>query len=264
MELHWRAVWVFCIIYTGACIFSSFQFSIRHFSVPLVMLILLLAPLPRTLTLLRRAGFPAARPAAWLTVAFALASVATAVRAYPYYLPFMNSFSSGHPAYELVSDSNLDWNQGFFDVEDFVHQRGFTHVLIDEYGFSEPSVYVPEARFWNCQEARPADGGQWAIVSANMIEDSHNCAWLLNFPHQALAGGSMYAFELPAVISAAGSPGGPPLPQNFRNFANVPIPGDSRLMFLDNIRDPQQLQPTWDRMMALQPQTRKPNSNPSK
>ena len=31
MELHWRAVWVFLVVYSGACILSRFQFSIRHF-----------------------------------------------------------------------------------------------------------------------------------------------------------------------------------------------------------------------------------------
>ncbi|MGA2651855.1 MAG: glycosyltransferase family 39 protein [Terracidiphilus sp.] len=257
MELHWRAVWVFLVIYSGACILSRFQFSIRHFSVPLALLVLLLAPLPRSLDLLRRSGWPAARAGVWLTVALALASVATAVRAYPYYLPFLNSLSGGHPAYDLVSDSNLDWNQGLFDVENFVRQRGLTRVLIDEYGFSEPSVYVPQGRFWNCQEAVPADGGQWAIVSANMIEDSHNCLWLLRFPHEVLAGGSMYAFELPGAIPPAGTPGGPPLPANFHQFANVPLSGDTRLMFLNSIRDPLQLQPTWDRMIAQGPQAQK-------
>jgi hypothetical protein len=123
--------------------------------------------------------------------------------------------------------------------------------LIDEYGFSEPTVYVPEARFWNCQEAVPADGGQWAIVSANMIEDSHNCLWLLRFPHEALAGGSMYAFELPGVIPPAGTPGGPPLPENYPPVRHTLLfPETLRLMFLNCIRDPQQLQPTWDRMIA--------------
>jgi hypothetical protein len=34
---------------------------------------------------------------------------------------------------------------------------------------------------------------------------------------EALAGGSMFAFELPGVIAAAGTPGGPPLPENFTN-----------------------------------------------
>jgi 4-amino-4-deoxy-L-arabinose transferase-like glycosyltransferase len=264
MELHWRAVWIFCVIYTGACILSRFQFSIRHFSVPLALFVLMLAPLPRTLHLLRDSGWSAARAGVWLTVVLALASVATAVRAYPYYLPFMNSLSSGQPAYSLVSDSNLDWNQGFFDVEDFVHQRGLSHVLIDEYGFSEPSVYVPEAQFWNCQQAVPQDGGQWAVVSANMIQDSHNCAWLLNFPHQALAGGSMYAFQLPAVIPPAGTPDGPPLPENYSKFGGIPLPGDGRLMFLGPIRDPLLLQSTWDRLIALGPQRQKPNSTATK
>jgi hypothetical protein len=250
MGLHWRALWVFLVVFSGACFLSRYQFSIRHFSVPLALLVLLLAPLPRTLELLRRPGRPVARVGAWLTVALALASVATAVRAYPHYLPFLNSLSGGRPGYDLMSDSNLDWNQGFLDAESFIRQRGLTHVLIDEYGFSEPSVYVPEARFWNCQEAVPGDGGQWAIVSADMIEDSHNCTWLLRYPHEAFSGGSMYAFQLPGVIPPAGTPDGPPLPENYRKFAGVPLPGDGRLMFLDSIRDPQQLQPTWDRLMA--------------
>ena len=257
MELHWRAVWVFLVVYSGACILSRFQFSIRHFSVSLALLILLLAPLPRTLELLRRSGWPAARAGVWLTAALALASMVTAVRAYPYYFPFLNSLSGGRPGYELISDSNLDWNQGLFDVEEFVRQHGLSHVLMDSYGFSEILVYVPEARFWNCQEAVPGDGGQWAIVSANMIEDSHNCVWLLQFPHEALAGGSMVAFELPGVIPAAGTPGGPPLPENYHKFANIPLSGDTRLIFFNMIRDPQQLQPTWDHLMAQFAETQK-------
>jgi hypothetical protein len=176
--------------------------------------------------------------------------VVTAVRAYPYFLPFLNSLSGGRPGYDLVADSNLDWNQGLLEAENFVRQRGLTPVLIDAYGFSDPTVYVPQAQFWNCQEAKPEDGGQWAIVSANLIEESHNCVWLLEYPHEALAGGSMYTFHLPRVIPTAGSPGGPPLPANYHSFANVSFARDLRLLFLNCIHDPQQLQPTWDRMAA--------------
>jgi hypothetical protein len=242
-RLHWRVVWVSLVVFTGACMLSRFQFSIRHFSVSI-------APLPRALNLLRSSGWPAARAGVWLTIALALASVVTAVRAYPYYLPFLNSLSGGRPAYDLVADSNLDWNQGLLEAEDFVRQRGLSRVLIDAYGFSDPTVYVPEAQFWNCQEAKPGDGGQWAIVSANLIRESHNCVWMLRYPHEALAGGSMYAFQLPSVIPLAGTAGGPPLPENYRDFANLPMAGDIRLTFLKCIRDPQQLQPTWDRMAA--------------
>ncbi len=83
-----------------------------------------------------------------------------------------------------------------------------------------------------------------------MIEESHNCTWLLPFPHDTLAGGSMYAFQLPAVIPPAGTSGGPPLPESYQNFGGVPFPGDMRLIFLSCIQDPQRLQPTWDRMTA--------------
>jgi len=260
LELHWRAVWIFLVVFSGACILSRFQFSIRHFSVSIALLILLLAPLPRALNQLRNSGWSAARAGVWLTVALALASVVTAVRAYPYYLPFLNSLSGDRPAYVLVADSNLDWNQGLLEVEKFVRQRGLTRVLIDAYGFSDPTVYVPEAKFWNCQEAVPTDGGQWAIVSANLIQESHNCIWLMRFPHEALVGGSMYAFQLPGAIAPAGTPGGPPLPEDYRKFANVPFPGDIRLIWINSIRDPQQLQPTWDRMMAMGAEMQKKES----
>jgi 4-amino-4-deoxy-L-arabinose transferase-like glycosyltransferase len=256
MELHWRAVWVFLMVFTAACILSRFQFSVRHFSVSIVLLILLLAPLPRALYQLRSSGWPAARTGVWLTVALALASIATAVRVYPYYLPFLNSMDGGRPAYDLMADSNLDWNQGLLEVESFVRQRSLTNALIDAYGFSDPAVYVPEAKLWNCQKAVPEDGGQWAFVSVNLIQESHNCNWLLQYPHEALAGGSMYAFQLPRVIPPAGTPSGPPLPENYRDFAHSSF-GDLRLIFLNCIRDPQQLQPTWDRMMAMGTEIRK-------
>ena len=88
------------------------------------------------------------------------------------------------------------------------------------------------------------------MVSAGLIVDGHNCPWLLAYPHQTLAGGSMYAFQLPSVIPSAGAAGGPPLPADWRNFGGIPLPGDARLLFLDCIRDPGQLQPTYDGMQA--------------
>jgi len=256
MELHWRAVWIFLVVFTGACILSRYQFRIRHFSVSFVLLILLLAPLPRALHQLRSAGWPAARAGLWLTAALALASIATAVRAYPYYLPFLNSLSGGRPGYLLVADSNLDWSQGLLDVENFVRQRGLTHVLVDGYGFYDPAVYVPQAQLWNCQKAMPENGGLWAFVSVNLIQESHNCIWLMQYPHEAVAGGSMFAFQLPSTIPPAGTPGGPPLPENYRDFAGNSF-GDLRLLFLNCIHDPQQLQPTWDHLTAQAAQNQK-------
>jgi hypothetical protein len=251
-RFHWRAVWIFLLVFVAFCMLSRMTISIRHFTIPIVLLILLLAPLPRALELLLKNGWPAARLGMAAYAALALFSVMTVVRVYPYYFPFLNSLSFGRPAYSLVSDSNLDWNHALPEVNQYVQQHGLSRVLIDEYGIDDPTVYVPQAQFWNCQSPSPSDGGQWAVVSGDMIEDAHNCVWLFNYPHEALAAGSMYVFQLPAVIPPVGDPAGPPLPSAFHYFG-MPSPdgSDMRLIFLNCVRDPNQLQPTMDHMMAV-------------
>lgn len=252
MEYHWRALWMFLLVFVGGCMLSRMTISIRHFSVPIVLLILLLAPIPGILKRLQENGWSPARLGMGLYAMLAIFSLVAVIRTYPYYFPFLNSLSFGRPGYALVNDSNLDWNQALPDANRFVQQHGLSHVLVDEYGFSDPTTYVSQAKFWNCQEAVPTDGGQWAIVSASLIEDGHNCHWLLNFPHEAIAAGSMYAFQLPPVIPAAGDPSGPPPASAYHNFGGMSFPGvsDSRLLFLNCERDPKQLQPILDSMNA--------------
>jgi hypothetical protein len=246
-------LWVSLVVFVAVCMANRLDLSIRHFLIAIAQLILLLAPLPRMLQSLRDANWRGARAGIWATAGLGFASLATAVWAYPNYMPFLNSFAMGRPGYLLVNDSNIDWNHALPEAEKFVRQRGLNTVLLDEYGFSEPAAYVPQSQLWSCQEPSASDGGQWAIVSAGSIADAHNCLWLLKHPQQivTLAGGSMYAFQLPAVIPAAGSPDGPPLPQNYHYLAGMGFMGDPRAMFLNCIRDPNQLQPTMDRMMAI-------------
>lgn len=257
MALHWRSIWVSLAVFTGACMLNRLDISIRHFSVALALIVLLLAPLPHALQQLRQSMPQTARTATWLTVALVLASLLGAIRAYPNYFPYVNALRMGRPAYLMVNDSNLDWNQALPQVETFVRQRGLPQVLLDEYGFSDPAPYVPQALLWDCQQPAPSDRGQWAVLSANYMADSGNCVWLLQYPHQVLAGGSMYAVQLPAMIPAAGQPGGPPLPAACRYFAGMPKEADLRPVFQKCIRDPQQLQPTMDRFQAMMEDYRK-------
>lgn len=156
MELHWRAVWISLLVFTIACMLSRLDISFRHFSVPLALLILLLAPVPRALESLRRSGWRPARACGWLNGALAAASLTTAVCAYPYYIPFLNSLSFGKRGYRLVNDSTLDWNQSLTDIRRFTELRGLKSLPVDEYGFSDPSIYIPGARVWNCQQPAPA------------------------------------------------------------------------------------------------------------
>jgi hypothetical protein len=246
MEFHWRSLWLGMAIITFACVMSPMTISIRHFTVPLALLALLLAPVPRLLENLRNGGRQWARAAVWIAAALAVASVVTVVRAWPNYMPFLNSLSFGRPGYELVSDSNLDWDTELPEVERFVQTHGLDHVLIDSYNVADPSVYVPQGRLWDCQAATSADAGRWAFVSANVFADAENCSWLLAVPHQPLAGGSMYALQLPAAIPAAGSAGGPPLPANYRYMGGAPF--DWRQIFYRSIRDPHQMQAIMDDM----------------
>jgi hypothetical protein len=259
MELHWRCLWVSLVIFTVACILNRLDISIRHFSIPLALMILLLAPLPRMLEHLRRENWGAARAATWVTVALAGIAVFTAIRTYPNYFSFINSLSMGHPGYVLVNDSNLDWNQSLPEVKRFVGQHGLKRVLLDEYGLSDPHAYILEAQPWDCQKPGAGDGGEWAAVSANLIADGSNCGWLMDYPHQELAGGSMYAFQLPHLIPAAGAPGGPPTPENYRYFGGAGINGEDFRTIIGNcIQDPQQLRPTMRRFEQMS-QNQKPH-----
>jgi len=251
VRLHWRALVVFLSVFTAACILSRLTISIRHFSVPMVLIILTLAPLPKLLESLQTSGWKFARGAIWLTATLTVVAIFAAASVYPYFMPFLNSLSLGRPAYELVNDSNLDWNQALPDVEQWVQQRRLQHVLLEEYGFSDPTVYVPQAQVWDCQEPSDSDANQWAVVSASMIKDGHNCSWLLQYPHEPIAKGSMYAFQLPVSIPAIGSPGGPPAPEDRRNIGGAPKEANFSVILYNCIRDPQQLQPTMDHFQKM-------------
>ena len=237
--IHWRVLWVSLIVFTGFCLLSRLDMSIRHFTIPIVLLILLLAPLPRIVASLRLSQSTAGQLVGATAATLAVICLFTAVRAYPYYFPFMNSLSFGQPAYALVNDSNLDWNQSLPAVKRFADQHSLQRIPLDQYGLTDSTSYVPGAELWNCQLPTKADEGQWVVVSANMIMDGHNCLWLMQYEHEALAGGSMYAFHLPEHIPSPGSAGGPPLASAQRQFVGAPI--DMRVYFLDLVHHPEGL-----------------------
>jgi len=239
VALHWRLLWISLMMFAAACMLSRLTISLRHFSIPLVLLILMLAPLPRMLASLKLRAPSWSRAAMAATAVFVAGSLFSVARAYPYYFPYFNALTRSHPPYWWASDSNVDWNQALPEVRKFAEQHGLQVVDLDPYGSNDPTVFVPQARFWNCQDPTPADTDQWVIVSSNMIMDSHNCVWLMQYPRQMLAAGSMWAVHLPPVIPPAGAPGGPPLPSERREFLGMDE--DFRLMTIDLTRHPEKL-----------------------
>jgi 4-amino-4-deoxy-L-arabinose transferase-like glycosyltransferase len=260
LATHWRALWTSLIVFLIFCMLSRLDISFRHFTVPLILLILLLAPLPRVLQRLSLSAPLAARLLGATAGVLALSCLFTAVHAYPYFFPYINPLSFGRPGYALVNDSNLDWNQSLPEVKRFADQHALQRLNLDEWGLTDPTLIVPQAQVWDCQQPTPADAGQWAVVSANMIMDGHNCLWLMQYTHETLAGGSMYAVHLPEQIPAVGSPGGPPLPSTFRQFAGAPF--DLRAFFLDVTHHPDKLPQAMEEMQAKFQSATKPQSSP--
>jgi 4-amino-4-deoxy-L-arabinose transferase-like glycosyltransferase len=258
--IHWRILWISLVVFTAFCMLSRLDISIRHFSIPTILLILMLAPMPRLLQRLRLAAPVSERLVGATAAALAMSCLFTAALAYPYYFPYINVFSLGRPGYALVNDSNLDWNQSLPEVKRFADEHALQKVALDEWGFNDPTVIVPQSQIWDCQRPTPADQGQWVVVSANMIMDGHNCIWLMQYPHQPLAGGSMYAVHLPQQIPAAGSAGGPPLPSAFRQFAGAPF--DVRGFFLDLTLHPERLPQAMEEMRAKFTSANKGQSSP--
>ena len=237
--LHWRVLWTALVVFTAFCLASRLNIGFRHFSVPVTLMILMLAPLPGMLKRLSVSVPVAARLAAPVAALLALSCFATAVRAYPFYIPYLNALSMGRPAYMVAGKADVDWDQAMPEAERFAVQHGLQTVAVDSYGQVDPAVSVPQARLWNCQHPTPADQGQWVVISANVILDAHNCVWLMAYPHEALGGGSMYAVQLPQQIPAAGSPGGPPLPADDREMFGGKI--DWRPIFIDWVNHPEKL-----------------------
>jgi dolichyl-phosphate-mannose-protein mannosyltransferase len=240
VQIHWRVLWVSLIVYSVLCILSHLNVSFRHFSIPLVLMMLLLAPLPAMLQRFLFSARPIAVAATALCAVSVLGMLFVAVSHYPYYMPYVNSLSFGRPAYTLMSDSNVDWNQSLPAVAQFAQQRGIQKIKIDEYAFTESSAVVPGSELWDCQYPAAEDAGHWVVVSANMIVDSHNCTWLMRYPNQPLGGGAMYAVQLPAMIPAAGTPGGPPAANEAHMMLGI-FPREPRMMFQELMRDPDRM-----------------------
>jgi hypothetical protein len=246
LSAHWRVLWLSLLVFTAVCLLSPLEISIRHFTVPVALLILMLAPLPRMLQELRSRAPLAGKLAAAATAALVVSCLFTAIRAYPNYFPYINALGMGRPAYALMNDSNVDWNQSLPELKRFAEEHRLGRIGFDEYGFSDPTVVVPQAQTWNCQKPSPQDAGEWVALSANLILDGHNCAWLMQYPHEPLAGGSIYTVRLPEQIPPAGAAGGPPLPADYREFGGMRF--DIRTFFVHVYQDPDDLQRSVDWM----------------
>jgi hypothetical protein len=240
---HWRVLKIALYVFLAVCLLSRLDISIRHFMMPEVLLILMLAPVPRIL-----AQLPGRRVWQAAAVVLAASSFIAAARAYPHFIPYRNALGFGRPAYELMNDSNVSWNEALPEVERFAEQQGLAEIALDWFSLSDPALVAPRARLWNCEQPAESDAGKLVVVSAVMILENHNCGYLRAYPRRPLADGSMWAFQLPPRIPKAGEPGGPPLPADYRNTWGIPI--DFRAWALESERHPDEIVSRMKELMA--------------
>jgi len=232
---HWRVLTIGFFVLLTVCLLSQLDISIRHFMIPIVLLILMLAPLPRMIgSLSKRRMLQAA------TTAAAVSGFVPVLLAYPYFMPFVNSLAFGHPSYYVLNDSNVSWNEGLAEVERFVQQQRLTEIELDWAALSDPALVVPQAQIWDCQAPTDRDAGQWVAVASVNILENRNCGYLQQYPHLQLAGGAFYVFKLPAPVPPAGTRGGPPAVTERRLMWGLPF--DLRGWAINVERHPERLQ----------------------
>ena len=251
---HWRVLMIGFFVFLTVCLLSRLDISIRHFMLPIVLLTLMLAPLPRMI-----GALPQRRTLLAVTIALAASCFLPVVLAYPYFFPLVNSLAFGYPTYYLLNDSNVSWNESLPEVERFVRQQKLTDIELDWASLSDPAVIVPEAQIWDCQAPTDRDAGHWVAVAAVSILDNHNCGYLQQYPHQQLAGGAFYAFKLPTPIPPAGSLGGPPAASERRIMWGMPF--DLRAWAVNVERHPERLPVEMQALMQKFQQQSKPQTN---
>lgn len=239
---HWRILVIGFFVFLIVCLLSRLDISIRHFSIPIILLILMLAPLPNLI-----ASLPGRRFLEAAAAVLVAGSLLACFLAYPYFFPFVNSLAMGHPVYALLNDSNVSWNEALPAVENFVQRHGLSQVELDWASLSDPALVVPQAQAWDCQLPTDRDAGHWVVVAAVSILENRNCGYLLEYPHEALAGGSMYAFQLPQLIPQPGTAGGPPPPSARKEMWASGF--DLRAFTLNSERHPETLPAALEGMM---------------
>lgn len=145
-------------IYALMAMFASINIGIRHLLPVFPFLFILGGGLLDRLLLARRNHLLAVA----LVVVVIAACATEAVRAYPNYIPYMNQFASGRPAWEFLSDSNVEWGDDAGAVAEYLKARGETRVrasflggslLLPLYGveyvdlLSPPGARLPETRY---------------------------------------------------------------------------------------------------------------------
>lgn len=191
---------IFFCVYTFVAMRMKLNIGLRHYMPGLVSLMVLMGmavPALRTLSRRRRVWWSAA-------VAVSLASaLVTAVAHYPYYVPYYNMLRMNAPGGWIASNSDIDFGMYMRAGDEFAVAHHVPAVAVVP--FSSDAYHLNDlltaADPWQCRQPDlPPE--RWLIVSTSQFYDPRHpgqCDYLLSYPHQPMAGGSLEVFDLRRV-----------------------------------------------------------------
>jgi len=189
-----RALMSFFFVFLAAAMRSKLNIGVRHISVPLSILTVLLA-----LIVPQADAIAGARQRKLIFSAIAVlvfSCFITAMAAFPYYISYFNDFRLGVPKQEITTDSNLDWGQALPAVAAFATQQKIQTIYVEGFTLLPPAAYIPQAKPWKCDNPG-AELPQWAAVSANFLtKQEPTCAGLMKYQRWLLPGDAMMVFHI--------------------------------------------------------------------
>jgi hypothetical protein len=193
-RIRLRALLSFVLVFLAAAMRAKMNIGVRHISVPLLILVVLVALIVPYLGTIpssrsRKLAFSA-------VVVVAISCAITAIHAFPDYISYYSGFRLGMPKQEIATESNLDWGQSLPAVTAFATQHHISTIYVDgRMTILPPTLYVPQGRPWKCDN--PAERPEWAAVSANyLLRQEPTCIGLMKYEKWMLPGEAMMVFHI--------------------------------------------------------------------
>lgn len=202
-SLHVRALTVLLCIFAAAAVASPLNIGIRHLSVPIAALTVLLSLIvPWTSALSNYRVRVAVRGAATIAV---IASCVATVAAYPDYIGYFNRLKGNRPSYEVAVGADLDWGQSLIELRKFQKAHQIKSAYADVKG-SISELYLSDIHEFDCENGLPPDA-EWVAVGASRFVLSRtfridadskipHCLELFQYPYWATRTGDLYVFQV--------------------------------------------------------------------
>ena len=179
----------FPVVYLGLAIFARFNIGERHV-LPLYPFALLFAAVVWEWAGRKRVGLA-------VLILLVVLNAADVLRYAPGYLSYFNVFVRPAESYRLLTDSNLDWGQGWLALRQYQHDHPSEQISLSYFGSVDPAIYGIQAR--PLGEHERVSGT--VIVSATnlsgqFLADPQSYHWLLQQERTGVLDHSLYVFYM--------------------------------------------------------------------